>query len=444
MPTSIFFRVSLLLLLWFSISLAYPSDVNIAYFQRREVKSAEPLPPSQDAFYTAPPSYEHTLPGTILRVRNTPGNLTSITGNCSASYNILYCTIDSNFRPAWAVTTLFIPRTFNTTNNPSLLSYQIPYNTASIDGSASYVLYGGEYPDIGVALGRGWAVSVPDFEGPSAAFALGLSEGRAVLDSIRAVQSTISSPLTTQFEQRWARNVTVRTALWGYSGGSIASLWALELHAGYAPDLILHGAAIGGLVVNATDALYKVSGTAFSGLLPAALLGITAQDPAARAELLTQLTPANASTFLSALNMTYAQVAAAFAYQNVAADYFIGGLGPLLAQPAIKHIVDNNAYSGYHGIPQVPLFVYKAIGDTLAPISDTDYVVEKVYCRLGVDVRYERNTVGGHLAEYTNGVGSARQFLAWVFDGIDEGEVVSVGGGCTVANVTVGSDTSPL
>jgi hypothetical protein len=59
-------------------------------------------------------------------------------------------------------------------------------------------------------------------------------------------------------------------------------------------------------------------------------------------------------------------------------------------------------------------------------------------------VRHERNTVGGYLAEYTNGVERSRQFLTWVFSGIDEGEVVLISGGCTIANVNVGSDTSPL
>jgi hypothetical protein len=336
-----------------------------------------------------------------------------------------------------------MPQMLNTTNHTSLLSYQIPYNTASVDGGASYLLYAGGYPDIGVALGQGWAVSVPDFEGPSAAFGLGISEGHAVLDSIRAVQSS-TSPFTRQQQQHWARNIAVRTALWGYSGGSISSIWALELQAGYAPELVLHGAAIGGLVGNNTSTMYSLSGSFYAGLLPASLLGMTAQSAAARAELLTHLTPSNASTFLSALNMTELQVAAAFAYQNVSAEYFIDGLGAVFAQPAIKQVVDNNAYCGYHGIPQVPLFVYKAVADELAPVEDTDELVKNVYCQLGVDVRYERNAVGGHLAEYYNGVGRSREFLTWILDGTEEGEVVPIGGGCTILDVSFGSDTSPI
>jgi hypothetical protein len=87
--------------------------------------------------------------------------------------------------------------------------------------------------------------------------------------------------------------------------------------------------------------------------------------------------------------------------------------------------------------------VYKAIGDELAPIKDTDHLVEDIYYRLGVDVRYERNTVGGHMSENANGIERSRQVLTWMLDGTDEGEVVPIGRGCTVVDVTVGSATSP-
>jgi hypothetical protein len=425
-----------------AVSFAYPSHPQFANLSPREANSAQPLPPSQDPFYTAPLGYERTLPGSILRHRTAPGNLSAVTGNCSASYNVLYRTTDSNYQPAWAVTTLFMPQMRSHTNHTSLLSYQIPYDSASIDGGPSFLLSAGGFPDIGVALGQGWVVNVPDFEGSHAAFGLGITAGYAVLDSIRAVQSFPSPPFTKQ-QPTGAEETSVRTALWGYSGGSLASLWALELHAGYAPDLHLNGAAVGGIVANITSTLDEISSTFAAGLMPSLLLGITALDTTARAELVTQLKPANASIFLSALNMSFFEADVAFADQDVIADYFVNGLAAILTQPTIKHVMDNNDYLGYHGIPQVPLFVYKAIGDELAPVKDTDHLIEDMYCRLGVDVRYERNTVGGHMSENTNGVARSRQFLTWVLDGIDEGEVVPIGGGCTIVNVTVGTTTNP-
>jgi hypothetical protein len=106
-------------------------------------------------------------------------------------------------------------------------------------------------------------VNVPDHEGPLAAFLSGPQEGHAVLDSVRAALSSRPFPATRD---------NTRYAMWGYSGGSIASTFAAELQASYAPELDFVGAAIGGLVPNITDVLAN-PGSSVQGLLPSALLG---------------------------------------------------------------------------------------------------------------------------------------------------------------------------
>jgi hypothetical protein len=144
-----------------------------AISSRGMLNSSTPLSPSQDPFYTAPVRFESALPGAILRLRSAPGNLTSIIGNCSAAYNILYRTTDSQYKPSWAVTTLYLPSVQHSRPNASLgekalLSYQVPYNSVDVDSSPSYAFYSGPFPEIGLALGQGWFVNVPDFEGPLA------------------------------------------------------------------------------------------------------------------------------------------------------------------------------------------------------------------------------------------------------------------------------------
>jgi hypothetical protein len=92
-----------------------------------------PLPPSNDPFYTAPIGYENTALGAVLRVRTAPGLAEGI-ANCSTAYNNLYRTTDSNYKPAWAVTTLLVPQSMSanvivgsTTVSPGsvVLSYQV-------------------------------------------------------------------------------------------------------------------------------------------------------------------------------------------------------------------------------------------------------------------------------------------------------------------------------
>ena len=106
---------------------------------------SEPLPPSQDPFYTAPAGFEKTAPGTILRIRHAPGNITTVIANTSAVYNIVYRTTDANYKPSFAVTTLFAPlqnlTSLSNTSQTELLSIQIPYNSVWVDASPSYAMY---------------------------------------------------------------------------------------------------------------------------------------------------------------------------------------------------------------------------------------------------------------------------------------------------------------
>lgn len=165
-------------------------------------------------------------------------------------YNILYRTTDSQYKPTWAVTTLLIPNNTQYNSSDKLLSYQIPYDSADLNASPSYSMYAGGLPDVTAALGRGWYVNVPDYEGPLASFTAGVMSGHATIDSVRAVLSSGFG---------LAPNGT-KYALWGYSGGALASEWAAELQVQYASELNFAGAALGGLTPNITTVMEAVTG----------------------------------------------------------------------------------------------------------------------------------------------------------------------------------------
>lgn len=189
---------------------------------------AAPIPPLQDPWYTAPDGFESAKPGDVLRIREAPGNLTSLASNCSAAYNILYRTTNSQYKPDWAVTTVFVP----VTESPALLSYQIPYDSAWLDASPSYAFYTSDgvrsLLDISTGLSSGWFVNVPDYEGPLASFTAGVQSGHATIDSIRAAFNA---------NETLGLDVDARYAMWGYSGGALASEWAAELAVQYAPEV---------------------------------------------------------------------------------------------------------------------------------------------------------------------------------------------------------------
>ena len=389
-----------------------------------------PIPPTEDPWYTTPDGLDSACPGDVLRIRSAPGNLTSIFSNSSAAYNILYRTTDSHQLPSWAVTTLFVPKG---TENGALLSYQIPYDSANLDASPSYSLYGPitpltsiMYSDIQTALSIGLWVNVPDFEGPLASFTNGVQSGYATLDSVRAVMRAGCG---------LAEDATY--AMWGYSGGSFGSEWAAELQPQYAPELSFAGAALGGLVTNLSSVVPAVTGTQWAALIPEAIVGITNQFPAAYEYLLSQLKtegPFNKSGFLVVKDVSIEEAFPIFAKQNIY-EYFQKGEA-FFDTPIIQTLI-HEGHMGFHGVPEMPLFIYKAIADEITSVDDTDWLVEK-YCSIGARILYERNTIGGHLAEMTNGDQRALQWLKMVLDGRYDHQ------GCTIRNVSVNVTDTPL
>lgn len=384
------------------------------------------LSPNADPWYSAPSNFENAAPGAILRLRAAQGNLTGLTTNSSAAYNILYRTTNSRYQPAWAVTTLFVPSLSNSkskTNNTApnrLLSYQIPYDSADVAASPSYALYTSPQADISAALGQGWYVNVPDYEGPLASFTAGVQSGHATLDSVRAILNS-----------GFGLSPSSRYALWGYSGGALASEWAAELQVQYAPELNFAGAALGGLTPNVTSVLESITGTPLAGLAPSGILGLASQFPDLEAFLQKNLKRTgkyNITGFYAARNFTLLESIGTYANQNIT-DYFKNG-DAALQESVPKRVTNSDGVMGFHGVPQMPVFAYKAIKDEISRIEDTDQLVKR-YCEVNGNIWYQRNTIGDHSAEAVNGDARAFKFLSDVLGGTYHQT------GCKIENVTV-------
>ena len=274
-------------------------------------------------------------------------------------------------------------------------------------------------------------MNVPDYEGPKASFTAGVQSGHATIDSVRAVLNS-----------GFGLSVDAKYALWGYSGGALASEWAAELQVQYAPELKFAGVALGGLTPNATNVLETINRSPSVELAVNGILGLASQDPAAQQYLVGQLKqtgPYNASTFLAARNSTTTQDAALYNSTNIF-DYFNDGEA-ILQNQYIRELTIRDSIMGYHGVPSMPVFAYKAIKDEISAVADTDTLVDR-YCAVGANILYQRNSIGGHAAEATNGALRAYAFLSSVFDGSYASKYKSIG--CTIQNVTEGTDTSPL
>jgi hypothetical protein len=161
---------------------------------------------------------------------------------------LLYRTTNDEGQPEATVTTVLLPAG---TEPRGLLSYQVAEDAVAPQCAMSYVLRQGsgvagansqaEVYLIDAALAQGFAVSVPDYEGPGGDFGAARQPGYAVLDGIRAAE---------QFSPLGLPGQSTPVGIWGYSGGSLASGWAAQVQPSYAPELNLRGVAVGGFVTN--------------------------------------------------------------------------------------------------------------------------------------------------------------------------------------------------
>jgi hypothetical protein len=158
-----------------------------------------------------------------------------------------------------------------------ILAYLSFYDALGPECDPSYTLTGGyagntsnenqaEEEDALVVsnLAQGLVVTIPDFEGTNEDWAAGHEAGYGTLDAIRATESYLAVPSSTE------------VGMYGYSGGSIAADWAAELAPRYAPALNVIGVAMGGIPVDLAHNMRYVNGSkGWSGVLPAVLVSLT-------------------------------------------------------------------------------------------------------------------------------------------------------------------------
>ncbi|KAJ9415962.1 secretory lipase-domain-containing protein [Fusarium oxysporum] len=374
------------------------------------------LPPSKDPWYSAPDDWEIRQPGDVLRIRSA-SSLTNVVEGSAAVYHILYRSTDSRGQASWAVTTLFVPNSFycSPSGKAAILSYQFAYNTCNVDSSPSFALSGvmaKSEPNLGIKsstslitemLSFGWIINTPDHLGPTAAFGASVQAGHASLDALRAVNKLLNL----------RKHPGFNTAIWGYSGGSIATFAAAELQPSYSPDLSISAAVVGGLVDDISAALDKINKSPIAGTLIALLIGITAQYPEARAYLESCLVPEMKDEFMAAVNTEVTQNVGKYAGKDIY-TFFKGGSAELRA-PILQELYDKQSKLGYRDTPTMPMFLYKAIQDQFCTIDLTDATVDRL-CEKGADIKFERNTVGNHVSEIENGKPRAFWFLWSIFD----------------------------
>jgi hypothetical protein len=369
--------------------------------------AATPPPPQSDPFYQPPTGYESAAPGTVLRSRETTVAAFAQLPQRVQAWQLLYRTTDTQGQPEATVTTVLQPYGATPSASRPLLSYQVAEDSAAPQCAISYQLQQGagnenvvaqaEILLIDAGLQRGWAVTVPDYEGPDSAYVAGRQAGQAVLDGIRATEN---------FQAVGLNGANTSVGIWGYSGGALASGWAAELQPGYAPELKIKGVAEGGLPVNPANVLAKINKGPFAGIAMSGIAGISKAYPQLADFLTGHLTPAGQAAFAQAATRCNSENVASFAFTDVY-KYFT--VADPLSQPVPAQVLADDTL-GQH-TPTAPLFVYQSVNDELIPPADVDAAVAK-YCGQGATVIYHRDILSEHIALVVTGAPDALNWLS--------------------------------
>lgn len=354
---------------------------------------AEPILPELDSFYASPPGIEQLAPGAILRSRPVEVALFGRLRLRVGAWQLLYRTCDLHGVPETAVTTVLLPWGADPAEPRPLVSFQCAIDGVSSKCFPSYALRRGaralgaipqlEVPVIASALNRGWAVSIPDHGGMSGQFGVAREPGYRALDGIRAA---LAFP-------RLGLSRTTQVALWGYSGGGLATAWAAEMAAGYAPELEIVGAVAGAPVGDPAATFVRLNGTPLAGFAAVCVAALRRAYPELDRLLRAHVTAGFLTLLADAEQRTTLALLARFARKDID-DYCLGGFTEVLAEPAMRQILDDIRPGGLP--PAMPMLVVQGVNDELIAAADVDAHVAR-YRAAGAHVHYVRDRLSLHL-----------------------------------------------
>ncbi|MBF6173997.1 lipase family protein [Nocardia blacklockiae] len=361
-----------------------------------EVPVTRTLRPEVDPFYTAPTPLEGCAPGTVLRARRVRLALFGRIPQRVQAWQLLYRTADLDGVPEAAVTTVLLPWDADPTVARPLVSYQCAIDAVAPKCLPSYALRFGaralgcipqfEILLIGEAVTRGWAVSIPDHVGTAGRFGVPREPGYRILDGLRAAMSF--EPL--------GLDPGAPIGLWGYSGGGLATSWAAELAADYAPELRIVGGFAGSPVGDPTQSVTHLnrwlSGVASSGLVALCLAGLRRAYPD-----LDGMRSRFSAGFLDLL--AYTEIAPTIQIVLRGAGIRLSddgvGLAELMTYPEVRAALAEVRPGDQ--APGVPMFIVQAVNDFIVPVHAIDEHVAR-YRAAGTGVRYVRDRLSGHIS----------------------------------------------
>ncbi|GIH70895.1 lipase family protein [Sphaerimonospora thailandensis] len=296
--------------------------------------------------------------------------------------------------------TLLVPRSAHSLGKRPIAGYAVGTHGMGDQCAPSAAMARGteaELAIISLMLLKGWAVAVTDYEGLGTpgdhTYMVGVSQGHAVLDSIRAAARVPGAGLS----------ANAPVVVMGYSQGGASAGWAAQLQPSYAPELRLKGVAAGGVPADLLAVGEHLDGTADFGLAAAAGAGLDAAYP--ELSLNSHLTPEGAALFAEARNACVADLRDRLAGRRLAE----------LTTTDVMHLPEWQARLQENrlgaSMPRVPMFLYHAKGDEIIPYG-VGRTLRDEYCAGGAKVLWAGLPAGSHVLGAVEGAPLAVGWLA--------------------------------
>ncbi|MFE3193861.1 lipase family protein [Nocardia sp. NPDC059240] len=346
----------------------------------------EPVQPADDPFYAAPADLAAHAPGSILNRREI--SMFGLPLRVS-TWQLQYRTTGPDNRPVAAVATVLAAASpWPGPGARPLLSYQVAEDSLGTRCAPSFALHGGrdssisstviDTPFVIDALRRGWAVVVPDYEGPESRFLDGVNSGRAVLDGLRAARAFSPAGLSTASP----------IGAWGYSGGAFATMWAAQLHRTYAPELPIAGITAGGIPTDLATIARNADGGPQAGLSMLILLALLRTNPAS--DLTALLNERGRAAMISEAASCGIDMMSRYSATHL--DDF-SQTPDLLSHPSFLAAAHRQDLG--NTIPDIPLYLYHGTNDEVVPVEGFDTLLHR-YCTPGSTVVAHHSGAVGH------------------------------------------------
>lgn len=372
-------------------------------------RNTRPLLPGDDPFHVAPEGFEYAKPGTVLRSRDVELAFLGLVPQKLTATQLLYRSTALNGHPMAAVTTVVAPADRVAGNKGPILSYQCAIDAIAGRCFPSYALRRGaratgalaqlEFLLVSAALAEGWTVSIPDHEGPQGIWGAPYEPGYHVLDGLRAALNHDALNLS----------VEAPIGLWGYSGGGLATAWATEVHADYAPELELVGAVLGSPVGDLGHAFRRLNGSFYSGLPAMVVAALSRVYPDLDRVINEHVTVEGKAMLTDIQQMTTARAVLRL-FRKDMGTMVDEPLEDILRSTEVQHVFDSIKLGT--AAPSFPVLIVQAVHDRIVSVADIDELAD-TYSAGGTNVTYHRDMLSEHMLLHSL---SAPMTLRWLRD----------------------------